>query len=704
MKLNHRLIISACVVLTQLPAVCYADAVLVPVDGPRTWFAASARQRFVDFCRTGEGQATFDRIRADFDRDWLDAPFPAEPPTYGDSEPAARTGEQVDAWRHAQDVCNQIATVAEAATLIWLVTGEPRYLAVAHRWLLGTVDWDPRAVSDIYYNDEAHFRLWRKLPSVYDQLRDTLPATDRARLLMAWADRGRRSVEWIKASGIERVRPNSIEVRPSSHPVRFMAMTGIAGLALWDDLPEARAWFDFAYAWYRDSFTPWGGADGGWAEGVAYWRGVYEHANFQDALMVLGHPAAYAAPFWRQNAYFQVYFTQPYLATQFGDLSNAGKFNMEPGVRHFLRHLSRVLGDGAILAYTDLYTDPRPSPETKGLQDLNRIYPVATEYLLRDFLGTQLPWPSLVDLATLPANRHFADIGWVAFHSALGQPADDIHLSFKSSPYGSFSHSHADQNAFILNAYGENLAINSGYREYHRSLHHQLYTRQTISKNALLIDGRGQDVQNSHATGSIRHFVSGPRYAWARGDATPAYQLLQPAKRLQQVLRDVVFVDQRYFVLRDAVAANQHLVLTWQLHAEQPMVWDEPAQTVLIRQGGAALGVALASPEGRFTFRHQTGFPVPPDPKYRDPAELAARQYFSAPAVDQAHFAADLLQSVRAGHVYAVLWPDRDAAAAAALRLEVVDATTIIVHRPDGGADHIQFAADTLTVSSLTQP
>src|SRR5690606_26562153 len=102
---------------------------------------------------------------------------------------------------------------------------------------------------------------------------------------------------------------------------------------------------------------------------------------------------------------------------------------------------------------------------------------------------------------------------------------------------GSFSHSHPDQNSFILNAYGEGLAINSANREFHRSPHHKGWTWQTISKNAVLIDGQGQAQQNKNATGRITRFAVGDRYAWTTGDATVAYQTQQPDGRLQRVTR-----------------------------------------------------------------------------------------------------------------------------------------------------------------------
>ena len=167
----------------------------------------------------------------------------------------------------------------------------------------------------------------------------------------------------------------------------------------------------------------------------------------------------------------------------------------------------------------------------KGLAGLDRTYPTACEFLVRNFIASvpsRCPPPK--PLSELPPQRYFRDVGWVSMHSALGRPDDDIHITFKSSPYGSFSHSHADQNAFILNAFGEGLAINSAYREFHRSPHHKEWTWQTKSKNALLIDGVGQKAQDKKATGKITRFETAPRYVWTTGDATVAYQTGQKEK------------------------------------------------------------------------------------------------------------------------------------------------------------------------------
>ena len=258
----------------------------VPTSAPRTLVLAGRQDAFRTYVTTGEGAAAFNKLRADFDRDYLALPLPPEPLTYGDPSPSKRTSEIADRWRDVQDLCGLVAGVAEAATLCWIVTGEEKYLNKAREFLIGTSrwhlapDWKNGPVvgaTDIRYNDEGHFRLWRKLPLVYDQLRDQLSPTERTLVLDHFHERGHRSVEWIKEEGnISNVTRNSIRGELSSHPIRFMPMTGLAALALWDDLPEARDWWTFAYQFYRDRFTPWGGDDGGWAEGVAYWRGTIE--------------------------------------------------------------------------------------------------------------------------------------------------------------------------------------------------------------------------------------------------------------------------------------------------------------------------------------------------------------------------------------------------------------------------------------------
>jgi hypothetical protein len=675
------------------------DAAHVPAQPPRTMILNGRQEAFSKYCTSSDGARAFSRIKADFDRDYLNAPCPPEPVTYGDPDPKNRSSDKADKWRNAQDVCGRVSGVAEAGTIIWIVTGDQRYLDKAKELLLAACswhfgpDWKQGPVvgaTDILYNDEAHFRLWRKLPLVYDQIRSQLTPAEKKAVLDHFRERGTRSVAWIHRAKVQDIRRNSLDVNAESHPVRFMAMTGLSGLALWDDLPEAREWWRFAYVFFRDQFSPWGGDDGGWAEGNAYWRGTFEHAAFQDALIAIGDPLAYSSEFWKNSPYFALYNVQPYLHTIFGDTSNAGRFNLDPAVADYMDHVARVHQNGYFRAYARLCNDQRVRPADKGLTGLDRTYPTACEFLVRDFIVSGLPLPPAKPLNELPPYRFFRDVGWVSLHSALGRPSEDIQITFKSSPYGSFSHSHADQNAFILNAYGEGLAINSAYREFHRSPHHQQWTWQTKSKNDLLIDGLGQKAQDKKATGKITRFETAPRYAWTTGDATVAYQTGQEEKgRMRRVTRDLVFIDQRYLVLRDRVELSTPGKLSWLLHAEKNLTWDGADNTAVIRGNDATLVTRLVSPGVAWHGSVTDQFPVPVDQKYI--TGEAGSGYVTGKWSNQSHLTAESTEPAESFTVFAIFWPERGTNTAVALSATLGANGVLAVARPDGKTDRINL-------------
>ena len=81
----------------------------------------------------------------------------------------------------------------------------------------------------------------------------------------------------------------------------------------------------------------------------------------------------------------------------------------------------------------------------------------------------------------------FSDIGWAIMTDSLTD-TDRVQLSFKSSPWGSNNHSHADQNSFIIQAYGENLAIKSGYYDSYHTEHDNNITRKTFAHNTITTD------------------------------------------------------------------------------------------------------------------------------------------------------------------------------------------------------------------------
>lgn len=668
----------------SLAAGLYAEDNL-PDQAPRTFVTAGERGAFREYVTSGPGRKFFDQLRDEFDQKWLAAAPPSEPVEYGDPDPKKRVGDKVDKWRAAQAACNQLAGVAEAATVLWLGTGDPAYLAKAKEFLLAGIRWSNDGATRIAYNDEAHFRLWRKLPFVYDQIRLELTPGERKEILDSFARRGADSFALIEKKTRQTQR-NSLEGDVSSHAVRFVSMTGLAGLALADDLPEAKEWFDYAVEFYRTQFPPWGGDDGGWGEGNAYWRGNLEHARFQDALCAFGSLEAYANPFWRQTGYFPVYFVQPYKHTAFGDTPVAGKFNLEPIVAETVRRLSRRFQDGSLRAYADLQNTEERSLESQGLFFADERYPAGCEYLLRNFATRKEPLPAPADLADLPPARWFRDVGWVAMHSAPGRPEEDIMLSFKSSPYGSFSHSHADQNAFILNAWGENLLINGGYREYHRSPHHKGFTQQTVSKNAILIDGQGQKPQSKQATGRILGLETGERLIWTAGDATAAYNAQLEGTPVREARRDIAFVDRRYFVVRDRVRLADPRPVSALLHAESEFLHD--GTRAVVQRPRAGCEIVFVSAGAPWSLSSTDRFSVPLDPKYQ--STWPAQHHLTATSPEPA-----------AEHVlYQVIWPWPGAKAAGKTSASLDAAGTLTVTRPDGTTDRLVFADGKLSLKN----
>nr|MCU0792220.1 heparinase [Opitutaceae bacterium] len=113
----------------------------VPANAPRTLVLAGRADDFRAYVTSGPGRVAFEKLRADFDAEFIDLAFPAEPTTYGDPEPKTRDSAKADRWRADQDTAGLVSGVAEAGALLWLGTGEPRYLAKAKEFLLKSTEW-----------------------------------------------------------------------------------------------------------------------------------------------------------------------------------------------------------------------------------------------------------------------------------------------------------------------------------------------------------------------------------------------------------------------------------------------------------------------------------------------------------------------------------------------------------------------------------
>jgi hypothetical protein len=114
-----------------------------------------------------------------------------------------------------------------------------------------------------------------------------------------------------------------------------------------------------------------------------------------------------------------------------------------------LLYYSYVFRDSGLRWWVDLLEETNREASTDPLSNIRKLYlPVTIQPVRPD----------------LPPDRVFKGIGWAAFHSDITRPKNDLMLLFKSSPYGSASHSHSDQNSFAIMKGGKALAIPAGAR------------------------------------------------------------------------------------------------------------------------------------------------------------------------------------------------------------------------------------------------
>jgi hypothetical protein len=414
------------------------------------------------------------------------------------------------------------------------------------------------------YTDEWAYRVCNALAWGYDWLHDDLSEEERTTVRAALLERTRDIAEHAILNAKIHLFPYD------SHAVRSVSLVIVpACIALLgdDEDDEARNWLNYCIEFLSTVYSPWGDSDGGWAEGTHYWMmGIaylIDAANRLKSYMGLD---LYKRPFFQNTGDFPLYCKAPNTRrATMGDDSTMGDLPcVKTGLN--LRQFAGATGNGAYQWYCDENLRTNPGTEMAfynwGWWDTNF-----------DELVFQTDFP--VVPATPPESglRHFKGIGWVGVQHAMDDPDSHVHFVFKSSEFGSISHSHGDQNSFCLSAFGEDMAIQSGHYVAFNSSMHQSWRRQTRSKNAILINGKGQYAEKDKskamaATGRILAAETHDDHYLIRGDATGAYQSLSP--EVTRAEREIYFVRNSYFVIIDKVDAETPVTIDWLLHANNP--------------------------------------------------------------------------------------------------------------------------------------
>lgn len=539
--------------------------------------------------------------------------------SYPDPGPYAKDRNPSEEWLRTFTPGKVGSAHLARTALAYKITGESKYLEGARRWMMTLASWDPKGITSHHGNDEASMPMLERMALAWDWMGQQLTAEERAKVIAVMVERGNQVLKVLQEQDF--LSYPTI----SNHSGRVIAFLGDAGLAFLGDIPDAGKWLDYVLRCYLTSYPGWGGDEGGWSQGMSYWSFyVYGHVNFLQALREVTETDVYRRPFYRNTGYLPVYFQPPYSPRgAFGD----GGYHPPGEVGGLLTDaLAEVCGDPVLKWQAE-------QTLTVGEKNTTRW----REWFTEDVFATlRSHTPSAVQPrppTDLDGARYLPDIGWIAMHSALGDANNDVWVLFKANRLGSYSHSHADQNTFQLNAYGRALAIDSGYYPSYGTPHDNLWTRQTKAHNGILVNGRGQPPFTWDASGQIESYERHGVVTLVRGQAASAYNLPQPgsvARLWQKVLkiplpsmdpkvetfeRTLAFVASKsgpVLVVHDYLKTSAPTTFEWLLHALNRMETDSRTGSILVQDGAARLAVRLAA-TAPYRFAQSDAFPVKPE-------------------------------------------------------------------------------------------
>lgn len=452
---------------------------------------------------------------------FMQQPFPEEK----EADPLAVTMQNMfSPFLTAADVTKLACNMVMYAGFYYLITQDEKVGKYGVDCLLKLADWDPDGVTSYKINDQAHRRIAVYSTLGYDWLFPLLTQEEKKKV----RDMIRTRVEIICESDEYNIK--NLDKSPfDSHGGTAIGYVTLMGLALYRDIPEAEKWLKYTLPLYINSLYPWSNEDGGWAQGTYYWSCNIFGKKVIEALLCSGVINLYQKTWQKNEPLYPLYCCPEGSVGAFGDNSYIPATAKVASLVSVLAHRIGTPEAKWVrnqVGYLTAYGHTDDSDPSVCIYD--KLYPSNEAYIPK----------------TMPQEHYFKDIGWIAMHSDLEDP-ERISIFFKSSWYGSFNHSHPDQNSFIIQAYGKPLAIDSGYYDLYNYPFDKNYTRKTYAHNAITYNnGEGQPAMDILAKGRIIDYLSHKCVALAGGDATQAYkgELLCAKRWLIYVKPDVLIV------------------------------------------------------------------------------------------------------------------------------------------------------------------
>jgi hypothetical protein len=459
-----------------------------------------------------------------------------------------------------------------------MLSGDRQVIAWAKQMALDACRWDPEGGSAMERGDIGAHHLLRGLTWCYDACYDAMTPAERETLQKIIIQRTGQF--WKRLNPFRGSEANN-------HAWLQSLALGEAGIVLLGDDPQADAWAEYARQLYLGRFLCCLGYQGDNNEGIGYWNyGLGFIVEYGDLLKAVCGIDLFGHPWLSQTARFPMYCAPPNAwAVSFADTGMPNHGVRGPAETSTVRDLALRCRDPYALWY---------SGQREPLEGLTPRPP-------RD----------------LPPSIHYRHIGVVIFNTSLVDGREGATVAMHSGPYWA-GHQHADQNHFVIHAYGEKLAIDGGYYDWYGSPHFNAYSMQTVAHNTLLVDGRGQADRQPGADGRVAAYFDSPGYGYTVGDAAKPEVYRGLLKRFDRRLLFIKPSVKRpgFVVIHDLLTSTAASArYDWLLHAIVPIQTEAATRSFQVVCPNAALHGRFFLP-ARLTIDVKTGFPAEPVNRY----------------------------------------------------------------------------------------
>lgn len=531
---------------------------------------------------------------------------------------------------------NTIATNA-AGDLAYLgymsaLTNDASIKAAGKARLLEMAKWNWKdGTTSFKFQDQAARQVLLGLAKGYDYFYADLNTEEREQLISVLKNRTKEMASLITSIHVKKLNSHGV----TDVGIMLNALLLLAGDS---NFPEAYEYLRDAYNTFLISSTAFGGDDGAFQNGNGY--GWYV-ATLLESLVTIKSVTGIdlsTLPYYAKYPDYLMAFTAPVsreLMLPFGD-------------------------DHAFNYFYTEYAFNTLQPYALFTQNANH------QWYFQNFVqkATQKTRPvtyfNLVGMGTTPVpqkapNKNhwfFPDAGLASLTSEFINPLRSS-VAFRSSKWGPYNHSYADQNSFTLVSGGKDMLVSSGYYFSYGSPHH-LLTRATRSHNTLTFDGGiGQSeaaynqtpvkptnpIDTTDTSGELINAGEANGIAIVTGDAAKAYRRQAPAPvnwepLLNNAIRSIAyFKDEKVTIIYDW--ATSSIPRKWELnfHALKPFDLGTPDMAKVVN-GSSSICIYHQNFPSSMTTTDQFEVPANPPSNGQAPNQFHMRSTANQASTD----------------------------------------------------------------------